>query len=601
MNSKKVKTISTWSELQTLKDVQSFLKVSNFYRQFITHYSKIAELLTDLTEKKALQPFYMTEAALKAFMNLKEAFMKSSFLRHFNSIKQCVLEMNVSGFTVTVILSQKQENHHWHLIAFYSQKMMNAECNYLTENQKLLMIIAAFQIWRHYLKEVKHQIDIYSDHVNLQMFMLMKQLSHHQARWAEQLTDYDFIIHHWSESSNSADALSHWVDYRCRPQEQHSILWLTLIRLNSQSITQNEIIWERKTMILQAWEDAVMLLNDIEVSFQQKIRQSLLKNELTWKMHNDPQDYSDFIWNEDLLFYQGNWVYISDSEDLCLCVLQKCHDSSAAGHFSFTKTLNLINRHYYWPNLRNAVQKYVKTCDTCQRIKTSWVLFNDELKLLKASKHSWTDISLNFITDLLKLKTTADRSDEQLFDAILTVMNWFIKGTHYISTWKMISAVEFTYLLIQKVMRLHMISKSIMSDCESLFTSNFWMSLSKALSITLHLTTAYHSQMNRQTECHNQTDEQYLKAYINWQQNDWADLLSLTEWAYNNLRNAITEYTPFYAEKGWHSLPWNAVNLSIIDDMNADMLKHADNMKKIQETLWKTIENAQRSQAWYYD
>ena len=158
--------------------------------------------------------------------------MKLSFLRHFDLIKQCMIETDVRGFTVAAILLQKQEDSHWHLIAFYSHKMMNAECNYLTGNQKLLMIVAAFQIWRRYLKEAKHQVDIYSDHVNLQTFMSMKQLSHHQACWAEQLTGYDFIIYHRSESSNSADASSHWVDYRCRPQEQRSILWLTLIRLN---------------------------------------------------------------------------------------------------------------------------------------------------------------------------------------------------------------------------------------------------------------------------------------------------------------------------------------------------------------------------------
>ena len=92
--------------------MQSFLGVSNFYRQFITHYSKIAEPLTDLTEKKASQSFYVTEAALRAFVNLKKAFMKLSFLRHFNFTKQCMLETDVSSFAVTAILSQKQENSH---------------------------------------------------------------------------------------------------------------------------------------------------------------------------------------------------------------------------------------------------------------------------------------------------------------------------------------------------------------------------------------------------------------------------------------------------------------------------------------------------------
>ena len=68
----------------TLKDVQSFLSVSNFYRQFITHYSKVARPFTDLTDKKALNSFYMTELIMKTFTTLKNAFIKLSLLKHFN-------------------------------------------------------------------------------------------------------------------------------------------------------------------------------------------------------------------------------------------------------------------------------------------------------------------------------------------------------------------------------------------------------------------------------------------------------------------------------------------------------------------------------------
>ena len=46
--------------------------------------------------------------------------------------------------------------------------------------------------------------------------------------------------------------------------------------------------------------------------------------------------------------------------------------------------------------------------------------------------------------------------------------------------------------------------------------------------------------------------EQYLQVYSNYQQDNWLDLLPLTEFAYNNAPSAITRISPFYANKGYH-------------------------------------------------
>ena len=50
----------------------------------------------------------------------------------------------------------------------------------------------------------------------------------------------------------------------------------------------------------------------------------------------------------------------------------------------------------------------------------------------------------------------------------------------------------------------------------------------------------------------NQTLEQYLHTYCNYQQDNWSDLLPLAEFAYNNAPNATTGVTPFFANKGYH-------------------------------------------------
>ena len=84
------------------------------------------------------------------------------------------------------------------------------------------------------------------------------------------------------------------------------------------------------------------------------------------------------------------------------------------------------------------------------------------------------------------------------------------------------------------------------------FISTFFHSLSKVLDMKLHFTSGYHPEGNGQTECANQTLEQYLQVYCNYQQNDWSDLLPIAEFAYNNAPNATTGLSPFYANKGYH-------------------------------------------------
>ena len=68
----------------------------------------------------------------------------------------------------------------------------------------------------------------------------------------------------------------------------------------------------------------------------------------------------------------------------------------------------------------------------------------------------------------------------------------------------------------------------------------------------LHFTSGYHPEGDGQTERSNQTLEQYLWVYCNYQQDNWADLLPLAEFSYNNAPSATTGVSPFFANKGYH-------------------------------------------------
>jgi len=68
----------------------------------------------------------------------------------------------------------------------------------------------------------------------------------------------------------------------------------------------------------------------------------------------------------------------------------------------------------------------------------------------------------------------------------------------------------------------------------------------------LHFTSGYHPEANGQAEWTNQTLEQYLCVYCNYQQDNWSELLPLAEFAYNNAPSATTGVSPFFANKVYY-------------------------------------------------
>ena len=91
-----------------------------------------------------------------------------------------------------------------------------------------------------------------------------------------------------------------------------------------------------------------------------------------------------------------------------------------------------------------------------------------------------------------------------------------------------------------------------MTDRGSLFTSKFWSLLCYFLVIKRRLSSTFHPQIEGQTKRQNSIMEAYLRAFINFEQNEWARLLPMAEFAYNNDKNASTGHTPFKLNCGFH-------------------------------------------------
>jgi IS30 family transposase len=196
---------------------------------------------------------------------------------------------------------------------------------------------------------------------------------------------------------------------------------------------------------------------------------------------------------------------------------------------------------------------YVKSCTSCARSKAKRHKPYGLLHQLPILLHLWESISMDFIKQL---------PDSKGFTTILVVVDCFTKQALFIPTHDTITSAQLAELFIIHVFSKHGVSSHVTSDQGSEFVSCFFHSLGKALNIKLHFTLGYHPEGDGQTERINQTLEQYLRIYCNFQQDNWHTLLPIAEFCYNNTPSSTTGVSSFFANKGYNPA------LSFIPNMN---------------------------------
>ena len=108
---------------------------------------EVGEKGRNLSKSKKTESGFLTSGARKAFTKLRQAFIKAPILHHFDPERHIWVETNASGYAIGGVLSQltSDDSGRWHLVAFFSRKMIPAETRYETHNGELLAIVEAFK------------------------------------------------------------------------------------------------------------------------------------------------------------------------------------------------------------------------------------------------------------------------------------------------------------------------------------------------------------------------------------------------------------------------------------------------------------------------
>jgi len=241
------------------------------------------------------------------------------------------------------------------------------------------------------------------------------------------------------------------------------------------------------------------------------------------------------------LLLRNGLIYIP--EPLRVDIIRAHHDAPLIGHPGVARTCELITRNFWFPHMQRIVENYTNSCHLCQTSKAPRHPRHGELASLPVPTSLWKGLSCDFITDLPLSNG---------MDSVLVFVDRMTKMSHFIACLKTTSALDFARLFVTHIVRLHGLPDSIVSDCGTIFTSNFWSSVAEILKIDPRKSTAFRPQTDRQTEHMNQTLETYLRIFVNQEQDDWFDLLPLAEFAYNNARQESTRMSPFFANYGFH-------------------------------------------------
>ena len=125
-----------------------------------------------------------------------------------------------------------------------------------------------------------------------------------------------------------------------------------------------------------------------------------------------------------------------------------------------------------------------------------------------------------------------------------------LKTAHFIPVHTTYTAKKYAEIYLDRIVCLHGVPKTIISDRGTQFVARFWEQLQASLGTKLIRSSAYHPQTDGQTERVNQILEDMLRACVIHYDKSWDKCLALAEFSYNNSYQESLKMAPFEALYG---------------------------------------------------
>ncbi|ESK85478.1 pro-pol protein [Moniliophthora roreri MCA 2997] len=150
---------------------------------------------------------------------------------------------------------------------------------------------------------------------------------------------------------------------------------------------------------------------------------------------------SDWEINNSLIRYKGR-VYVPDDIVLQHEITQTIHEGQPFGHPGQFRTLDLVQRDYWWPGMAKFIKSFVDGCTVCQQMKINTHPTKVGLQPIESTPNTtpFQIITMDLITDL---------PESDGFDTIMVVVDHLSsKGAIFIPCTKKLDASQAAELLL---------------------------------------------------------------------------------------------------------------------------------------------------------
>lgn len=312
----KTKAVLRFPEPQTIKEIQSFLGLTGYFRKFIACYSKLAKPLSDLLKKDSI--FRFKELKKEAFMKLKRCLTEEPVLNIYNRNYETEVHTDASQDGYGAVLLQKSpSDNQLHPVYFMSKKTSNAERRYSSYELETLAVVEALKKFRVYL--LGKAFKIVTDCSAFQQTMKKRDLIPRIARWILFLQDFEYIVEHRSGSRmKHVDALS-----------RHPVMTVF-----SHNVTP-------KIKKAQDSDEEIRII----------------------KQHLEKAPHEDYHLRNGLVYKQvKGYNLIMIPKSMQGEIIRHAHEK---GHFAVKRTEEHLKQEYYIPNLRSKIEKCIANCLKC--------------------------------------------------------------------------------------------------------------------------------------------------------------------------------------------------------------------------------------------
>ena len=256
-------------------------------------------------------------------------------------------------------------------------------------------------------------------------------------------------------------------------------------------------------------------------------------------------DFTNFKTREGLTFFVSEGVEVVAILDIKVngqgvreLLIRQGH--SVLAHLGAEKTATYLRDEVWWKTMVNDIEVFCRSCSVCATSKPQNGKPQGKLKTMPIPTRPWQYIDIDFVGPLPE---SSNRTGG--YDMICVIFDLLTSMVHLVPSRQTYCASDIAELIFDLVYKLHGLPERIISDRDSLFTSKFWKHLHRLLNTELRMSSAFHPQTDRATECANRTMTQIIRQCVSPNQKDWVTKLPAVEFAINSARSSTTGFSPF--------------------------------------------------------